>query len=245
MLPVQDNCSLPMDSVFFEKLNPSANMGLRYNSPVILTFTLICTAVLMIQQYLGIDIMKYFMVLPEFNPRSALSYLSLFTHVIGHGTPTEAGGWDGWGHLVGNFSFILLLGPILEEKYGSQKLLLMMIVTALVTGILQIFLFNTALLGASGIVFMFILLSSFTNTDRGIPLTFVLVVILFLGKEIQQSFADDQISQFAHIIGGFWGQALDFFFKGVTRRKSRNLIPDYDVNTLSISEPHSLSPKAN
>lgn len=189
-------------------------MGIRYNSPVILTFTLICTVVLLIQQYLGIDIMQYFMVYPEFNPRDPMAYARLFTHVIGHGQPLEDGsGWNGWGHLVGNFSFILLLGPILEEKYGSKYLLLMILVTALVTGILQIVLFDSALLGASGIVFMLILLSSFTNTDSGIPLTFVLVVILFLGKEIQQSFASDNVSQFAHIIGGILGAGFGFFLR--------------------------------
>lgn len=193
-------------------------MGLRYNSPVILTFTLICTIVLMIQQYLGINIMPYFMVFPDFDPKAAISYLQLFTHVIGHGQPLEGGGWDGWGHLVGNFSFILLLGPILEEKYGSKNLLLMMVVTALVTGILQVILFDSALLGASGIVFMLILLSSFTSTESGIPLTFVLVVILYLGKEIQQSFAQDQISQFAHIIGGILGAGFGFFLQGGFKR---------------------------
>ena len=194
-------------------------MGIRYNSPVILTFALICTLVLVIQQYSPIDIMQFFTVFPEFNPRDILSYVRLFTHVIGHGQPVmgESGavlGWDGWGHLVGNFSFILLLGPILEEKYGSQKLLLMMVATALITGVLQILLFDSALLGASGIVFMFILLSSFTSTSRGIPLTFVLVLILFLGKEIQQSFQNDQISQFAHIIGGILGAVFGFFLQG-------------------------------
>ncbi|MEM7659918.1 MAG: rhomboid family intramembrane serine protease [Bacteroidota bacterium] len=188
-------------------------MKLRYNSPVILTYALICTLVLILQQYVGMDIMTYFTVYPDFDPTAAISYLRLFTHVIGHGMPSESGGWDGWGHLVGNFSFILLLGPILEEKYGSKNLLLMMVVTALVTGILQVLFFDSGLLGASGIVFMMILLSSFTNTQTGIPLTFLLVLILYLGKEIQQSFQDNQISEFAHIIGGILGAVFGFFLQ--------------------------------
>jgi membrane associated rhomboid family serine protease len=87
----------------------------------------------------------------------------------------------------------------------------MMLVTALVTGLLNILFFHTGLLGASGIVFMLILLVSFTNSKSGeIPLTFILIALLFIGKEILQSLQSDQISQFAHIIGGICGSVFGF-----------------------------------
>ena len=60
---------------------------------------------------------------------------------------------------------------------------------------------------------MLILLSSYTNAGGGIPLTFVLVVILFLGKEIMASFDADQVSQFAHIIGGIMGGLFGYFLE--------------------------------
>jgi membrane associated rhomboid family serine protease len=98
-----------------------------------------------------------------------------------------------------------------EEKYGSKRLLIMILLTALVTGILNILFFNTGLLGASGIVFMLILLSSFTNVRNGeIPITFILVAFLFLGKEVLESIQNDNISQFAHIIGGICGSIFGF-----------------------------------
>ena len=66
-------------------------------------------------------------------------------------------------------------------------------------------------MGASGIVFMFILLVSFTNSKSGeIPITFILIAILFIGKEIIQSLPNDQVSQFAHIIGGLCGSVFGF-----------------------------------
>ncbi|MEO0473153.1 MAG: rhomboid family intramembrane serine protease [Bacteroidota bacterium] len=186
-------------------------MRLEYNAPVILTFTLISTAVLIISQF-AVDIMPFFTIYPVVEPTNPIWYLRLFSHVIGHG---------GWPHLVGNFTFILLIGPILEEKYGSRDLLFMMAVTALVTGVLHLIISGfgltgepTGLLGASGIVFMLILLSSVTNSKGGIPLTFVLIVILFLGTEVIGSFADDNISQLAHIIGGILGGIFGFFLKG-------------------------------
>ncbi len=177
-------------------------MKIHYNAPVILTFTLTCVVVLATDPLLLGQVMPFFTVYPTMNLANPFDYMRLFSHVIGHG---------GWEHLVGNFTFILLLGPILEEKYGSQALLFMMLITAVVTGILNVLLFSTGLLGASGIVFMFILLSSVVNAQRGhIPLTFILVVLLFLGKEIVNIMANDNISQFAHIIGGICGSVFGF-----------------------------------
>ena len=134
------------------------------------------------------------------------SFVTLFSHAAGH-VNLE--------HLIGNLTFILLLGPIVEEKYGSRMTVLMFLVTALITGLLNILFFHTGLLGASGIVFMLILLVSFTNSKSGeIPITFILVALLFIGKEVLQSLQSDQVSQFAHIIGGICGSIFGF----VTRR---------------------------
>ena len=82
---------------------------------------------------------------------------------------------------------ILLIGPMLEEKYGSRCLLSMILLTAFVTGVVNVIFFNTALLGASGIVFMMILLSSFaSHKEGGIPLTLILVTVLYIGQEVVQ-----------------------------------------------------------
>jgi rhomboid protease GluP len=177
-------------------------MRIRYNSPVILTFTIASTVILLLDGALGHGLTpRYFIVYPDFDG-SALSFIRLMTHVLGH---------KNWAHLVGNFVFILLIGPILEEKYRSGPLLLMLLITALTTGILNVLLFPTALMGASGIVFMLIILSSFTNFRAGeVPITFILIVVLFLTKELTDIFTNDDVSQFAHIIGGICGSAFGF-----------------------------------
>jgi membrane associated rhomboid family serine protease len=101
---------------------------------------------------------------------------------------------------------------MLESSYGSRSLLLMIAVTALVTGALNALFFRTALLGASGVVFMMILLASFTNFTEGeIPLTFILVLALYLGREIFNSFSANNVSEFAHIAGGVCGSLFGFF----------------------------------
>ena len=81
---------------------------------------------------------------------------------------------------------------------------------------MQFFFFpGTALLGASGIVFMMILLSSLSGMRNGaIPLTLVLVVLLYLGGELADALsAQDGVSHFTHIVGGLCGGVLGFWMR--------------------------------
>ncbi len=174
-----------------------------YNSPVVLTFSLLCVGIYILDLFTGNWIMSGFFTLqPHFSFFNVLDYFRLFSHIFGHG---------GHEHLLGNLTFILLLGPVLEEKYGSQKLIFMMAFTAFITAILNILLFSNGLLGASGIVFMFIILVSFTNVKAGkIPLTFILIMVLFVGKEFLNTLEPNNISEFAHIIGGMCGSVFGF-----------------------------------
>ncbi|MDR2517931.1 MAG: rhomboid family intramembrane serine protease [Spirochaetaceae bacterium] len=180
-------------------------MRIKYNAPVVLTYTIISLAVLILSYTLFPDLTWRWFAVPgkhEFSLRSIRNILTLATHAAGHINVL---------HFISNFSLILILGPMLEEHYGSRALLFMMAVTALVTGALNAFLFSTGLLGASGVVFMMILLGSFTNFRRGeIPLTFILVTALYLGKEALSSFEDNNISEFGHIIGGICGSLFGF-----------------------------------
>ncbi len=178
-------------------------MKIKYNSPVVLTYTLVCVIVLILSESLGPFFRDIFTVQGHFGSYSnPVNYFRLVSHIAGHGS---------WGHLLGNFTFILLLGPILEEKYGSRELAMMIIATGLITGVLNILFFSNGLLGASGIVFMFIILSSISNAKSGeIPLTFILVSALFIGEEIMHSLRPDQVSQFAHILGGACGGMFGF-----------------------------------
>lgn len=176
-------------------------MRITFNSPVILTFSLVCVAVFILDKIMVGQLMPYF-VLGHVSLSNPLSLMTLLTHPLGHASLE---------HLIGNLTFILLVGPIIEEKYGDSRTLWMIIVTAIITGLLNILFFHTGLMGASGIVFMLILLVSFTNSKSGeIPVTFILIAVLFIGKEVLQSLQQDQISQFAHIIGGVCGSLFGF-----------------------------------
>jgi membrane associated rhomboid family serine protease len=125
-------------------------------------------------------------------------------------------------HIMGNMSIFLLIAPIMEEKYGSRNVLIMMFSTALVTAFFQLLLFNSGLLGASGIVFMFIVLVSFADARKGtIPLTFILVVLFYVGTEILHSLQNNQVSEYAHIAGGVMGAIFGMTFKETTKGGSK------------------------
>ncbi len=182
-------------------------MKIRYNAPVVLNYALLAVLVLFLNPLFGGNLIPSWFVVPGqgqgyFDTGSVISYVRLFSHIAGHVS---------WEHLLGNFAIILLVGPILEEKYGSFSLLFMILITALVTGLLNSFLFEGALLGASGVAFMMILLAPFTNTKPGeIPLTLILIIALYIVKEVFQSFQSNNIAEFAHIAGGFCGSIFGF-----------------------------------
>lgn len=184
-------------------------MRIKYNAPVTLSYALIASLVLAADQLVGSGLIPQLFTVPSSNAFSFGSlpdWVRLFTHVVGH---------SGWSHLLGNFAFILLLGPILEEKHGSLPILLMIVITAFITGILNVLFSSYSLLGASGVVFMMILLVSFTNfRDGEIPLTFLLVIALYVVRELIASFDEDGIAQFAHIAGGACGSMFGFIRRG-------------------------------
>ncbi|MCA9734080.1 MAG: rhomboid family intramembrane serine protease [Deferribacteres bacterium] len=183
-------------------------MRITYNAPFVLSYTLICVSILIADRLTGSALIPgLFTVYPDMSFHNPVAWFRLVSHICGHVNAA---------HLMSNFVFILLLGPILEEKYGTKRLFIFVLITALVTGVLNIFFFNAGLLGASGVVFMMILLASFSNFREGeIPLTFILIIVLFLGQEFVNALSHDNISQFAHIIGGLCGSIFGFKTKPV------------------------------
>ena len=177
---------------------------LQYNSPVILTFFLLSLLVLLADGWTdGWTTMHLFCVYRS-SLRDPLFYVRLFGHVLGHA---------GWDHFLNNMLLLLVVGPPMEEKYGSKPLLCGMLFTALVTGILQCVLFpRTGLLGASGIVFMLIMLSSLAGFSGGIPVTMLLVAALYFGQQVYDIlFVHDNVANFMHIVGGMCGTAFGFY----------------------------------
>ena len=177
---------------------------LSYNSTIILSFFFISLFALILN-YLtkGKSNILLFSSYRSsiFNP---LTYLRLITHIFGHAS---------WSHFMNNFLYILLIGPMIEEKYGSINLIIMILSTAVITGILNTLFSKKRILGASGIVFMLIILSSFVNITTGkIPVTLILICIFYVVNEIISGILKkDDISHIGHLIGAVCGFVFGFY----------------------------------
>ena len=177
---------------------------ITFNSPIVLGFVMACFVVTIFGIISGGRMTRLLFMTYRSSLKNPLTYLRFFTYVLGH---------SGWSHFAGNAAYLLLLGPMLEEKYGAPMLGRIILITAFVTSLINFIFFpNVAMCGASGIVFAFIILASFTGFKDGeIPLTFILVAVLYIGQQIIEGIAiTDNVSNMAHIIGGIVGAVVGY-----------------------------------
>lgn len=182
------------------------SIKLQYNSPVVLSFALASLGALVLDYLtMGWTTVKIFSVYHS-SASDLLTYPRFFLHVLGH---------SGYEHYLGNMMMILVIGPGLEERYGSKHLLWAIVLTAAVSGMVHWLFFPGGLMGASGIVFMMIVMASLAGMKSGhVPLTLVLVLLLYIGGEVVDGIAlHDSVSQLSHIIGGICGAMLGLILR--------------------------------
>ncbi len=180
---------------------------LDYNAPVILTYFFICLVILIIDKLShGKFSETFFTTYKNDSLLNPLTYFKLISHSLGHAD---------WDHLYSNFIKILLIGPLIEEKYGSINLLIAMVLTSLIIGIVNKLLGKGGILGASGIAYMLIILSSFVNMENGkIPITLTLIILFFVVDEVIKLLRrkKDGISHLGHVTGAICGIVLGILF---------------------------------
>ena len=177
-----------------------------FNSPVVVYFSGICLAAMLLDYMTGgWSTVTFFFFFVLFW-MDVVAYVRLLGHIFGHAS---------WEHFFSNITILLLIGPMLEEKYGSRFICEFIFLTGLVTGIAAaLFYTNIHLMGASGIVVAFIMLSSFTSfKGSGIPITFILVAVIYLGGQIINGMTlNDNVSYLTHIVGGCVGSLVGYNF---------------------------------
>lgn len=174
----------------------------QYNAAVTLTMFFISFATLILNFLTRGWTNKHIFSTERASLLNPITYVRLFTHVLGHAD---------WDHFSSNYLKILLLGPLIEEKYGSINFLIMILITALATGIVNYIKGGTRLLGASDVGFMLIVLSAFVNmVQHKIPITLVLIILFYIVEELKNLKKRDGIAHYGHIIGAICGGIFGF-----------------------------------
>jgi membrane associated rhomboid family serine protease len=184
---------------------------IQYNSPVVLTFALASLAVLICGEITGGKSTLMLFCVYRSSLADPLTYPRLLLHVLGH---------SGYEHYMGNMLLMLVVGPPLEEKYGSKSLITAIVITAFLSGSVQwIFFPDRGLLGASGIVFMMIVMASLAGMRGGaVPLTLIFVIVFYLGREVIAGITQpDNVSRITHIMGGICGAVIGCALAGKKR----------------------------
>jgi len=189
------------------------DLKVAYDAPVTLTFVIVSAIIFLLNMLLAksgkvAGFEKIFAsptsqagVLP-FIPSAPLSYVRLLFYIFG----AAAGGAS---LLFTNLILIMLLGPAMEERYGSVIIGIMIFVSALFAGVLNACFCETSLVGAVPLVSMMIFLNAFMSfSKKKFPLSFAAVMVLFVLLQIFSGAGAVQI--IICIAGGLCGSLFAF-----------------------------------
>lgn len=179
---------------------------LKYNAPVTLTFALLSLLALALGELTDGWTTQNLFCFYKSSLSDYLTYPRAVLHVLGNTSLTTC---------TGNIIVLLVIGPAAEERFGSAKVLTAVLLTAIAGALIMWFLFPDAtLMGASGVLFMMMVLASFASMRGGaIPITLILVLILYLGSEVVQAISGQAgLQELTHIAGGVVGMLLGFAF---------------------------------
>ncbi|MCR5217262.1 rhomboid family intramembrane serine protease [Treponema sp.] len=162
-----------------------SRLRFKYDSPVVSTFVIICTLLFLADIFIAKGkLISSFLTCPgtkesgglaAFNFKKAFDYVKIFTHIFGN---------SGWETLFVNFAFILVSGPVYEEKYGSVYILIMCLASGIISGVLNACMSPFASTGAASIVFTMIFLSMITAfSKKTFSLSSLLILLLYIGYE--------------------------------------------------------------
>ena len=110
------------------------SIRISFNSPVILIFSFACLLVLALGYITDGLSDKLLFCVYRSSFADPLTYFRMFGHVLGHAN---------WEHFLGNIMMILVVGPLLEEKYGSADTLLVILVVVTILFLTSVFILPT------------------------------------------------------------------------------------------------------
>lgn len=125
--------------------------------------------------------------------------------------------------LLSNLLFLLMLGPAMEERYGSVVIGIMLGVSALFSGVLNACFCETGLRGCMPIVFMMIFLNSFMSFSRKkIPVSFIAIFVFYIAKETAGKNFSQIVGVIICIAGGLCGSLFAFLTSPKARAEKKS-----------------------
>ena len=209
---------------------------IRCNAPVTIAFILICTVILAVETIFHTELIAYFFTTggahkspAPFNAAYAFDYARLFLHVFGNSDRL---------HFISEAVFILLLGPSAEEKYGSFLLVLMLAVAAAFSGVLNACFSPIPLTGSGTAAFLLAFLFLFSTRKKNeVPLSYILIFILYAGKIIADIQTQRNIIPLIQIAGGLCGSLLSFFAVPQKKTQTKSTAAKTPAATRKYPEP--------
>ena len=194
----------------------------QYDSPVMLTFAFITLIIFVLDTFaLKGKLKEVWLVTPTaaggqfpFAFSDFRSIIRLFIHVFGY---------DQSSVLVCNLIFILLLGPQMEDRYGSVIIGIMIFVSALFSGVLNACFCTNAVSGAEPVVFMLILLWTMMQLSRSnISASAIAVIALFITMLVFQKNPNGVVGVVIVAAGGLCGSLFAFLASPKARKAKKN-----------------------
>jgi len=226
------------------KKSPLA-IKISYDAPITLTFVLVSLFLALLNGLVLKNRLDYILLssptriggeLP-FDAQNISSYIKLVLYIFGS---------NSWGSLFSSLVFILLLGPTIEEQYGSIIIGIMILISALFAGVLNACFCTQCLRGPIAIIFMLIFLNAFISfSKKKLPLSFVLAFVLFIlfiifdqkGLDNPRTPLDLLVTIIVTVAGGLCGGLFAFLASPKSRatRKTTKVASkekDVDIETL-------------
>ena len=213
--------------MFMAKKKFNLNIKVAYDAPVTLSFVIVCTIIFLLNLLLAksgkAEGLQSLLASPTnqggvlpFIPSSPVSYLRLLFYIFGAGGKAVSASV-----MFTNLILIMLLGPAMEERYGSVIIGIMIFVSALFSGVLNACFCETSLVGAVPLVSMMIFLNAFMSfSKKKFPLSFGVVMVLFI--VLQSVSGLGAVKIIICIAGGLCGSLFAFLTSPKMKAEKKN-----------------------
>ena len=195
-------------------------LQLVFNSPVILISSLITLLVFILQNTAIPNLIEIIassntasLTEQAFSPINPMHYVRLFTLIFGHYNMQT---------LCINLAIILLLGPRVEERFGTILVFIMFAITSFVAGILSVLFLENSICGLDGIALLLVILTLFECASlKEIYFSYIILLAVLIANTIVFSIQQNNFGILLHYAGSLCASLFGFLDYSEHKKKPR------------------------